>query len=205
MATPRKPTKRAKTKPAKSKRQPAAARRSAPAPPTPTPAIEAIAPTARLTVAALGQALDPPLGERRTFDLLRAGMPRHSIEAAQSWYESRPNHPRKLQDLYAAAAGGDRSELQARRLMAEVLKAEQEARARKLRTDLLDGLLCNQADVMASIARFFARIRTRLEAVPEELCTEAPAALRDALRVRLDEQIHALLTEMGNWSSDEPP
>lgn len=94
------------------------------------------------------------------------------------------------------AESGDLKEA---RLRAEVRKLNAEAEAKEMKNEQLAGELCLIADVQQEVSACFLRIKTRLEAIPNELEMLFPAELRASLKGELAERVRLILVEMAAW------
>lgn len=117
-----------------------------------------------------------------------AGCPiEEGIEAIKAWLAER----REEDD--------SDDELSQRLKLAEVLKAEEDARKKRLDNDTKEGALEYREDVIQRESERLLRIKHRLESVPDEIRNEFPAEFRDLAQQLVADKIHLLLTEMSHW------
>lgn len=102
------------------------------------------------------------------------GCPTTSVEAVRAW---KSEHVRPRPD---AAKQGDEQQnsLQRRRMLAEAEKAEEAARAAKLRNDKAAGLLHENTVCVREAAEIFSAARAMLDAVPDAIAKECPDQVR---------------------------
>lgn len=156
---------------------------------------------ARESLAKLAAAVGVSLRTLHTW--LDRGCPRSSADAIRVWRAAhvlpRQGGPRKTrrQSDSGDADGGD---LQRQVLRARRYKERQQARAIKLKNDVLSGKLIDRADVVREYAEQFAVARSILEGFPDALAKEAPAELRTVAftlaRNRVDAVLR-LLSQLG--------
>lgn len=104
------------------------------------------------------------------------------LAAALAWRESRPGAQRAA----ASAGTGD---------LDEQLKTEQ-IRKHRLANDLKEGRLLDRHGVEQSAAELCLRVKTRLEAFPDEFEMRFPAETRIENKADLDHAVVQLLREM---------
>ena len=123
---------------------------------------------------------------------IKRGCPTDSPEAVRAWRLDNVQRRRGV----SPEAG---ESLQAKLLQAQIDKATQEARAKRLKNDLLSGQLYDAQDVERDVAELTGLIRSRLEAIPDELVMEFAPEHRATYQQRLEEKIRLVLTEMSQW------
>jgi len=111
----------------------------------------------------------------------------YPIEAIQAWRE---NTFAKAED------GNDTPEL----VRARAEQLAESTRGRRLKNDALEGKLLPADLVERSAAELTGRIRTRLEAIPDETEMMFPVDLRLDIKTELENKIYAILLEMSQWT-----
>ncbi len=109
---------------------------------------------------------------------------RAGVEAIDRWLQEQRPDPAKA-----------KGPLQEQLLEAQIEKALQEARAKRLKNDLLEGLLVNSEDASQHVAETLTILNARLEQIPDELRKELPADYREAGASRVGELIYLALKE----------
>jgi phage terminase Nu1 subunit (DNA packaging protein) len=114
-----------------------------------------------------------------------AGCPvKGGVEAIEQWLQDRRPDPSK-----------PKGPLQEQLLQAQIEKTLEEARAKRLKNDVSDGLLVDQQDAAQQVAEAMTILSARLTQLPDWVRREASADERDRLAGGLDEQIHLALRE----------
>lgn len=112
----------------------------------------------------------------------------------RAWKQSN-NKTSALDDLSDEEIQG----LSLRYKLAETLKMEEDARAKRLKNDELEGRLIDADDERQQDATRILRIKSRLEAIPEEMQSLAPAEVRPQFYQDMANFVHQLLMEMSGW------
>jgi len=89
--------------------------------------------------------------------------------------------------------------LSRQKLRADVDKAREDVRAKRLRNNLLEGRWLDKDVVVLEVSQLFLRLKERWEAAPAEMCVELPLAQRDAVRARWEEMVALMLREIAGW------
>lgn len=98
-------------------------------------------------------------------------------------------------------AAGDGDDKSAAQLAKDKLAVDVETR--KLRLMKEAGELVLRKNAYATIEQMFHRVRTRLQAIPEELASSLPAEVRAEYVHDGKHKIRLILTEMANWGIAE--
>lgn len=143
------------------------------------------------------------VNERTLKGWVARGCPRDSPEAVRVW---RADHllPRKggpggEKETDETEAGNQR-----RIVAANADKAEEDARAARLRNDEREGLVVEKAQVTREYAEQFAQARTILDAFPDQFAKEAPAKLRTSAHELARKSIERVLRLLAGIRGQEP-
>lgn len=90
----------------------------------------------------------------------------------------------------------EKAELEIRNLRAET-------EAREIKTALQRGQLVERIAVLAANEEMFGKIRTRLEAIPEEVGSSIPPDLRQELVADWRNKVHLVLKELAAFAEEE--
>jgi phage terminase Nu1 subunit (DNA packaging protein) len=90
-------------------------------------------------------------------------------------------------------------EVMRRKRSAEALVKEEEARAKKLKNDIAEALVYDSEDVERSAAEMTARVRMRLESIPDEMEMMFPRECRVEMKQEVADKISLVLGEMSRW------
>ncbi len=142
-----------------------------------------------LSHAALGRALG--ISERETGKYRRQGMP-GTIEGAKAWRAENVK-PRP------GARSGDDQSLTAQKLAAEIANLKQQETFRRLKNQAARGKLVDRTEALRAVGELCARIKTRLECLPDEFEMRFPAETRAENKADFAEAIRLLLKEMATW------
>jgi hypothetical protein len=117
------------------------------------------------------------------------GCPRGDLAAIETW---------RRENLLPRQGGpgairGKISGAQKQILLARRDKERQQARAIKLKTDILEGKLVEKADVVREYAEQFAVARSILDGLPDALAKESPAEIRTAAFTLARNRVDAVL------------
>lgn len=93
-------------------------------------------------------------------------------------------------------------ELAEAKLRAEVEKLEQDARAKKLKTDILEGQLWPADEVLSLWRQSLNILQARLAALPDALVADLPQELQEQQRRRADKIIRLALLELERTEID---
>ncbi len=94
------------------------------------------------------------------------------------------------------ADGGDLKE----ELLREKIRSERAAAdAQEMKNQIAQSLLVQREDVLQEVAELILRIKTRLEAVPNEMEMDFPSEQRPQLKGVVANRIELILREMAGW------
>ena len=106
-----------------------------------------------------------PIEADGTYDLYKVGY----------WRSERNSQSNKSE---LSLEGVDLNEMKARRIVAEALIAEEDAKAKSMRNRQSEGELISRVAVKQWVSRAFANLRQRCEAYPAEVATDFPEETR---------------------------
>jgi phage terminase Nu1 subunit (DNA packaging protein) len=132
-----------------------------------------------------------------------------SVETIAKWRQKgMPGKPGKFpldkiaqwvrETIYPRQGAGQNGELS--KAAAEHRKLMAEARTKELKLALLRGRLVERSAVMAENEQMFAKIKARLEAIPEEVGTSLPPALQQDIVADWQYKLNLILREIAGWS-----
>lgn len=131
----------------------------------------------------------------------RRGCPRGTPADIRAWRAEhllpRQGGPRTEHD------GDEAGSLQAELLEAKRDKEREQARAIKLKTDVLEGKLVERADVVREYAEQFACARAILDGLADALAKEAPAELRSSAYTLARSRVDGVLRLLSQLGSDD--
>lgn len=126
---------------------------------------------------------------------LAAGMPRETdgtycYEDCLNW---------RLQNVHTRVGGigGERPPMSD----LEREKLEEEIRYKRLKNDQTEGLLVDRQAAEQEINAMLVRLKTRLEAAPDEMEMRFPAETRADNKAEFQNYVHNLLKEISSWGS----
>lgn len=138
----------------------------------------------------LAIALDVSLRQCQRY--LADGMPgyagRYDVEECRTWV-----------DRNVQKQDGGSGDLNDAKKRAEIRKLNAEAEAKEVKNLQLAGELVHRDDVLREVSELILRIKTRLEAVPDEIEMELPAEQRPQLKATVGTRIELILREMAGW------
>lgn len=85
----------------------------------------------------------------------------------------------------------------------EIRKLRAETEMREIKTALQRGQLVERVAVLAANEEMFGTIRTRLEAIPEEVGSSVPPDLRQELVADWRNKVHLVLKELAAFADEE--
>lgn len=86
----------------------------------------------------------------------------------------------------------------------KVLIDEEDLRRRRRANDELEAKLIDREDAALWVREKFLLIKSRLEAIPEQLAMELPPDLRPSIKEGWDNHIHLILLEIAGWKFESP-
>lgn len=151
------------------------------------------------TIAAAAQELG--VSSRVVSDYLARGCPgkpgHYDLDEMQAWRDA---HLQKKPERSALA---DTSQLLIEKLRHEVRKLREEARFKRNKNRRDEGAFYPKALVDQAWGEAFARIRNRLEAIPDELEMTFPSETRELNKDDCRQKIKSILREMSRWTIDD--
>lgn len=132
----------------------------------------------------------------------KRGCPRGTVAEIRAW---RADHvlPRQGGPRSGYADEEDTGDMQYELLVAKRDKEREQARAIKLKTDVLEGKLIERADVVREFAEQFACARAILDGFPDAFSKEAPAELRSAAYTLARSRMDGVLRLLAQLGSDD--
>lgn len=94
----------------------------------------------------------------------------------------------------------EQDDLAERLELAEVLKAEADAKLKEYKVAEAEGRLIDKAEAIAEMEEMFNRVRARLEQIPQELGTTIPPEIRADLIADMKHKIQLVLRELEAWA-----
>lgn len=82
---------------------------------------------------------------------------------------------------------------------AELEKLTEDARAKRLKNDMLEGQLVYRDEVEQNWNEGLLRIKARLEAIPDECEMLLPAEVRSLVKREIADKVYLILKEMAAW------
>ena len=135
-----------------------------------------------------------------------SGMPgengRYDVAECRQWlamYRATSGRPTKSM---GSDEGGGELDLRERKLRAECDKLEEEARAKRLKTDLLEGELVRRSDVIAEFADFLSEAKPILESLPDDLAKEMPEEYRVIARNLAKQAVDRAFRKLASWQPE---
>lgn len=131
------------------------------------------------------------------FDTIRKewvsrGMPgehgNYDLSAIYHWKSQRPRDPNNA-DLIVE------DEVKRRTKHAEMLAAEEDARAKKLKNDENEGHLVVRADVRRQVVEWAVRVRTRIMSLPDRVAAIVPGEMKATVKKMASELVRVVLKE----------
>lgn len=129
-------------------------------------------------------------------DVLSWSLP-DAVEFLRDW--RRQHKLPRFQDEREPDEDGD---LQQQLLAAKVRDTNAAARKKEIENQLREGQLYEAEQVEQSVAELTGMIRHRIETIADELETEWPPEVRQAVTERLRDKLHLILTEMSQWQME---
>lgn len=132
----------------------------------------------------------------------RAGLDRHcTVEEAVAWRAANRHKVGGIATAKERAAAGDGT-LQEQLMTAQIAKTEAEAEAKQIKNRVLSGELVDAEDVRRVWSQACAKVRARLEIMPQEASKDMPAT-REELIERLSLVVRAVLNDLSEISVDD--
>lgn len=127
---------------------------------------------------------------KRSFqDWIAAGCPRGPVAAVRKWRAANKRQPRR-EDLLGLSP----------RARLELRKIREDIRARRLKTDQFAGLLMLRHEAEEAINALCLRVKSRLEALPDEIEMLLPPEVRAVVKREIANKIFLTLKEMAQWT-----
>src|SRR5262245_53229829 len=120
------------------------------------------------------------------------GCPSDSPEAVQLWRENN-----KLPRPGAKPSSDETS--QARLLRAQADKTEADAEARRIKNLQLRGELVERAEIIREFAEFLVAAKPILDAIPDDIATEAPQDMRARMHGIAKAAVDRCLLKLSQW------
>ena len=116
----------------------------------------------------------------------------YDIEAIEKW---------RAENKPAPATKVPVSELAEALKRAELDKLTEDARAKRLKNDLLEKNVVYRDEILQEWNENVLRVKTRLEAIPDECEMLLPGEVRRLIKQEIADKIHLVLKEMAAWKS----
>lgn len=129
-------------------------------------------------------------------DACRTPTGNYSVAKARKWIAE---NIRTDQAPYSRSGDVADSDLRVELQRAELEKTREQGRKERLKNDMLEGRLVDREEVELRAGEMGARIRQRLESVPDEMQMIFPPELRQELTGEVRRHIENVLKEMSTW------